>query len=201
MNNNVDEIKQPREAIERLNEMPKYTNDELPLGQLSQISMTSLSKSYSLLGSVAGNMIQVYEKNTGTGFIAGFERSGNFNHFLDIGTRRIAYPVLPTGLSSDYHQVSSVLVSEGLEQRGYTKEVYNLVAKKYDLVSDWEQYGLAKQLWQSLARNSGVNVYVFSGGYYHRYDGQNISEKEIWGGMERASTLLVATTKNMKGIK
>ena len=192
------EIKQLMETIERLNEMPKYTHDDLSLGQLSHISMTSLSKSYSLLGSVAGNAIQVYEKNTGSGFIAGFERSGNFNHFLDIGTRSIAYPVVPPGLNSNYHQVSSVLMAEGSDQRGYTKDVYNLIAKNYDLVSDWEQYGLAKPLWKSLARNSEVNIYVFSDNRYRLYDGQNISEKEIWGGVERASTLLVATTKNME---
>ena len=193
-----DEIKRLVETIERLNEMPKYTQDDLPLGKLSHISMSSLSKSYSLLGSVAENVIQVYEKNTGTGFIAGFERSENFNHFLDIGTRQTVYPVEPIGLSTDHHQVSSVLVAEGFEQRGYTKEVYNLIATKYDLVSDWEQYGLAKMLWKSLARNSGVNVYVFSDDNYRLYDGLNISEKEIWGGMNRSSTLLVATTKNME---
>ena len=89
-------------------------------------------------------------------------------------------------------------MAEGSDQRGYTKDVYNLIAKNYDLVSDWEQYGLAKPLWKSLARNSEVNIYVFSDNRYRLYDGQNISEKEIWGGVERASTLLVATTKNME---
>jgi len=188
-----DEIKKLIETIELLNEMPKYSQDDLPLGHLSQISINSLNKSYSLLGNVAENAIQVYEKNTGTGFIAGFERSGNFNHFLDIGTRRVSYPVIPHGLKPDYHQVSSVLIAEGYEQRGYTKEVYNLVAKNYDLVSDWEQYGMAKMLWKSLARNSNVNVYVFSDNRYQLYTDNNIDEREIWGGIEKSTTLLVAT--------
>jgi len=191
----TNEIKQLIETIERLNEMPKYSDDDLPLGNLAQISMDSLSKSYSILGNVAQNAIQVYEKNSGTGFIAGFERHNNFNHFLDIGTRRTSYPVVPHNLSPDYHQVSSVIVAEGFEQRGYTKEVYNLIAKKYDLVSDNEQYRLAKLLWQSLARNSSVNVYVFSDNKYSLYDGSNINEKEIWGGVDKRSTLLVASTK------
>jgi len=194
-----DEIKQLLETIERLNEVPKYNDNDLPLGNLAQISMSSLSESYSLLGNVAQNAIQVYEKNSGTGFISGFERNQSFNHFLDIGTRRVAYPVVPHNLSADYHQVSSVLVAEGYEQRGYTKEIYNLIAKKYDLVSDHEQYRLAKILWQSLARDSSVNVYVFTNGQYSLYNGSNINEKEIWGGVDKRSTLLVATIKgNLK---
>jgi hypothetical protein len=120
---------------------------------------------------------------------------------LNISTRTTSYPVEPTNLSKNYHQVAWVNVAKGQEQQGYTKAVYNLIAQKTDLVSDHKQYGLAKDLWKSLAKSPNIGVYVFekddyirdSDGNVVKYNGLNIDDETIWGNHDKQFTLLVAS--------
>lgn len=197
------------EGILNIEESPRYNDEELPLGELAYISQEALKRSFVFLGKTAKEVL-VYEKQDFSGFTAGLlNKDKSLAHFLDIKTRKNAYPTTPSQLSPDYHQVSWVIIAKDFEQFGYTRNVYMLVAQHYDLVSDHEQYLGAKKLWQSLARSGVINVYVFDGfetkdyvrdesGNLVKYNGTNINEKKIWGdSIKYNSVLLVATTKEL----
>ena len=97
------------------------------------------------------------------------------------------------------------MVAEDFAKQGLTTAVYDHIAYRVDLVSDYIQFMGAKRLWQSLAKSSTVYVQIFDGsrGDYIRdrnnnvivYNGQNIDESTIWGGPEKQSVLLVASSE------
>ena len=185
----------------RISEMPYLHNDELPLGVELNISNDALERSYILLGSIRSGAIEVYEKSDSSGFIAGIKTSNGLATFVDIKTRRKAYPVEPKNLHN-YHQVSMVIVGQDHAERGITREIYEFLAGRFDLVSDHEQYQVAKKLWQSLAKSKKINVYVWSGDNWlldgdnpKKYDGTNINSAEIWGRTIEYKTRLIVATK------
>lgn len=201
-------IKTIIEQLRRLDEMPKLKDREYPTAaNFAHVSSDALDRSYNYVG-ITDSGVSIYEKTNGSGFLCGFESElGNLIHIIDIRTRRKSYPSVPRDLSSDYHQVSWVHVVDEYAESGYTRDVYDYLAKITDLVSDHEQYIGAQRLWQSLARAGTVNVYVWDGGLGDysrdtngdiiRYTGKNISERYIWGdSIDHADRLLVATTKN-----
>jgi hypothetical protein len=167
------------------------------------LTRKAIETGYSHLAS--GEKFEIYARNTG-GFISVIKISSDrFDLVLDISTRRAAYPVGPTQLEN-YQQVTMVRVADGMNFAGIAKQTYNEIAKRVDLVSDHEQYLGGKAIWDSLARESDVNVYVFDGDDYVRedgkplkYNGQNVSSDKIWGqAPEHKRVLLVATAKELQ---
>jgi hypothetical protein len=190
---------------ELITEMPYLHREELPYKALSAISVKRLHHSYQKIGEI-GEGIDVYQHSNG-GVIAGQVLQGDLYLLVAISVRKRVYPVEPTGLD-DTLQVSMVHVAKGEEEQGLTKKVYAVLASLFDLVSDHEQYLGAQGLWKSLARSSGVNVYVFDGnqkdyvrdasGKALKYNGANIPDDKIWGSkVTQKLILLVGTTKEL----
>ena len=207
MSSDVGQMKLLDQKLKQLNEMPKLHDDELPLGIEANISLDSLDRSYVYYGSIRHGAVKIYEKKNSSGFVAGVSKDDSFAIFLDIKTRKTAYPVVPKNLNSDYHQVSMVVVGDQFADHGYTREVYEYLASKFDLVSDHEQYLGAVRLWRSLSRSDKINIYVYDGeinDYIHndtetvKYNGKNISDSHIWGDtVLHSMRLLVATKKEI----
>lgn len=186
-------------------EMPYLVDDELQYQVLAKISNTALKRSYQYL--CKDGEIEIFAGDE-TGFIAGYKRPNHLSTVVMISCRATAYPVVPTQLQN-YQQVSMVNVSKEFADKGFTKSVYNQIAKTADFVSDHEQYLGAKGLWKSLARESDINVYVYDGhkgdyirdasGVILKYHSKNIEDKVIWGSSEMYRTvLLVTTSKELK---
>ena len=174
------------------------------------ISATALERAYDYLGTPDSyDSIHIYKKKNNFGFIAGVRDDTSLKHFLDIKTRHHSYPVQPVDLLDPYFQVSFVIVSEEFAEQSYTKAVYKFLVSMYDIVSDHEQYLGGKRLWQSIAKDKDVFVYVFDGnkddyirdehGVIIRYDNDDIHETKIWGpSIEHSTILLVASRKEKK---
>lgn len=197
--------------IKDIMESPYLNNDELPFKTLSRVSNEALKRTYTLFSEISiadeSLILNIYTSNI-SGFIAGFlTENGDLDIVVNMSCRDKAYPVKPNNLSN-YEQVSMVNVSKDFAERGFTKLVYNSIAKKINIVSDHEQYLGAKGLWKSLARDSDVNIYIFDGrikdyvrddnGNIMKYNGKNINDSDIWGSTEKYRLiLLIATTEEL----
>ena len=190
--------------LKTLFESPYLNDEELPYTVLAKISKSQLKRAYSEVGQINDIVLFAHKD---TGFIAGFMVGDHLSTIVRISCREKGYPKEPHQLEN-YQQVSMVNVSKEFAERGYTKEIYNLIAKTIDLVSDHEQFLGAKGLWKSLARDSDINVYVFNGnlndyvrdefGKIIKYNSSNLKDKMIWGStFEHKSILLVATKRNL----
>jgi hypothetical protein len=201
----ADEIKKVIDKLRVINEAPEYSDEELPLGSIAKISSEELKLYYNHFGTIDG-VIEIFrEKNSDT-FVAGsYFGDGDLINIISLTAHKHQYPVTPTQLNPDNVQVKYIMVAEDFARQGLTTAVYDYIASKVDLVSDFIQYKTSKKLWQSLAKSSRVYVYVFDGaiGDYVRdnagkiiiYNGININETDIWGGPEKQSVLLVASGK------
>lgn len=187
------------EFHKRLHETPKLHDEELPYGDLTTISVKGLDRSHELFG-ILPNDIRVYKKLDSIGFVAGRVDDNEFQIFLRINCRKVAYPVVPK-LIGEYLQVSMVLIDGRFAEEGITKAVYELIASRIALVSDHEQYLGAKGLWKSLARSSRIAVTIFDGnnGTYTPYNSTNINDKKIWGDtIGHTAILLIAHKGDLK---
>lgn len=193
--------------IKDICESPKLNDEELPYKKLDDMSSNQLRRAYDHIATTS-DKVNVYMRKPNPGFVAGrFDyKTDSLAVLVKISGRVPAYPVTPTGLTN-LVQVSMVNVSKYNEDLGYTKRAYQAIVKSgVDLVSDAEQYLGAEGLWKAVARFKDINVYVFSKDDYLRddegkiirYDSKNISQSKIWGGMDKMSTLLVATSKSLK---
>lgn len=192
-----------------LNEMaPSYLhNEELPMQELTEISNHQLTRAYNFIENL-GNSVSLYQNKIHNGFVSGVVNHGVFRKLLFIATQDTPPPVMPKQLKNVY-QVVMVMVDKRFAEQRIALQTYVAIAKRFDLVSDYQQYLGAKALWKSLARRDDVNVYVFDGnnndymsdisGKIIKYNGKNIDDMHIWGQAEHhKSILLVATTKELK---
>lgn len=196
--------------LQKLFEIPYLNDEELQYKVLSKISASALKRTYSLISTINISnekmKFGIFSSKI-SGFVAGFiEEDGSLDLMVNITSRNVSYPVEPTQVEN-YKQVSMVNVSKEFADRGFTKQVYNQIAKHVDLISDHEQYLSAQELWKSLAKKSDVNIYVFKGKDYVRddqgspvkYNGKNITDTLIWGTTpQHHAILLVATAKKLK---
>lgn len=199
-----------RELLSRLNEMPYLYSAEFPLKNLGHISDNSVTEHYKKIGMlpIEGDLV-VYLNTVSKAYMVGQHIGGQFFIYLSLSRKQTIEPVVPAQLSNDYFQVSMVNVDAKQAMSGVARAFYTFIAAHYDIISDQEQFKCAKSLWNSLARNDIVNVYVFDCAkrdYYRddkgvivKYNGQNIPENQIWGQTQHHyKMLLVATTKELK---
>jgi hypothetical protein len=204
-----EQLKIVIEKLNRISESPYLHDIELFHFETAVISKSALVRSYTYIGAVLSE-IQIYEKNDWSAFVVGVvDDSGNLIHFLDIQLDHKLYPVEPTQLRPNYRQIGMTMISKNIAQQGITKAVYQYLVERFDMVSDRVQYLGGKRLWQSLAKNSIANIYVFdggvndyirdSGGNIVKYDGVNIDESVIWGEtMAHQNRILVASQLEKK---
>jgi len=156
--------------------------------KISSISISQLKRAWKLLKYIPDEDIGIYEAKFGYGFIAGKINEDMFDFYVDVAVDDI-YRNAPTFLQNAL-QVSNVSVVEKYKERGFTKTTYKTIVKKYTLISDTEQYIASKKLWQSLARESDVYVYIWDNTKKEfflennkpkRYNGTNIEEDFIFG--------------------
>jgi hypothetical protein len=188
--------------------LPRINDEDLELVELHRISMDAIIRAHKLID-VLPNGFQIYRNNGEGVFITGHHLGDEFVRIVEILTKKPSYlgANIPTQLDN-WIQVAMVNVDKRFAESGYTKLTYELLSKRFDLVSDKEQYWAAKKLWKSLAR-SNTHIYVYDGsigdymrdrnGLPNRYNGQNIPEEVIWGKtVQHARRLLVATHTDLK---
>lgn len=192
----------------KLEANPVYIDYELALKDSRSISLDQLKRAYDYYGKVGGTIIY-RQKGDISPFLAGTLLSDRFEIATRIVTRDgKAYPVKPSKIGPHFYQVSFVETFRGYEEAGIAKSSYELIAKSTPLVSDHEQYLGGRVLWNSLAKSSKINVYVFDGnhsdyvrdlhGNLIKYNGSNINPNEIWGSsITYSKILLVGTARNL----
>lgn len=189
-----------------LREMSQYLNDatSLPLKSLSSISLDQLNRAWKLTKEFEED-IYLYEKRLGKGFIMGKIVDDKFHIYVDVAIKDspIGIPKIKKTI-----QVELVNASSEFTEKGYAKKAYLEITKHYTLVSDSEQFIASKRLWQSIAREPEVNVYIYDSfeedflrneeDSIISYNGKNIDEKEIWGkDGKHINRLLVGTIKDI----
>lgn len=202
----TNHLKNLIEKLNQINETPFLNDTDLFHFETAMISKNALERAYDYFGAVFQEIL-IYQKKDGSAIVVGMlDDNGNLIHFLDIQTDDKAYPVEPTQLSPNCKQIGLVLISKNAAQQGITRAVYQLLASKYDLVSDKVQYRGGKRLWMSLASHNISNIYVFDGNVHDyvrdssgniiKYNASNIEEAFIWGtSIEHQNRILVASMK------
>lgn len=199
------------ESLEKMKEMAPqvdFDKDDLPLGKPYNVSREQLNRSYIKYGTIDNVSIYIKESYGLVYFIAGeYSDEDTFIVMVTIDAKSKIEP-LPINLSNKIYQITYVNVIEGYENKLLTKRVYEYIATYSSLVSDKFQYWNAHKLWKSLARDSNVNIYVYSSiinDYFKdsnkkiiNYNSKNINDSEIWGTPPRYKKIvLVATTKDL----
>jgi hypothetical protein len=181
-------------TIEILNEEPWYKKEGLNVSNpVTSISLEHLKSAWKLVKEF-DQLIAMYQRVDGLGFIVG-AREERFNIFTSLNCTK---PREGTPKYKNSVQVAMVYANEGWKDSGYTKLMYTEAAKVCILISDSTQYGRSKDLWKSLARDPHINVYIYDGmnKSITLYDSNNINENEIWGTEgKHVSRLLVGTDK------
>lgn len=176
----------------KLNEMSPFlypTRKELQ--ELSSLSNESIEDGFTYLGSIEEQDLDIYENKETGAIIAGIMTEDRFYISLRITCEERSLYVKSMKLSKNRKHVQMLNTNKKFARQAIAKDVYVFVATHFDLVSDRIQYLGAKILWQSLAKNSNINIYVFdenskdylrdSDGMIINYNGYNIDENEIWG--------------------
>ena len=191
--------------------MPFLDDKYLKYTPLSSLSVETIREGFKTLGYI-GDLKVVENKQSGA-VLAGMPVDDRFEIIVQVSVRTKPVPFVPTQLKK-YKQVGMVNVSafsesEGYAKQGHARAVYNLLATKFDLVSDHYQYLGAKRLWKSLSKETDINIYVFDGniGDYLRdskftiirYNGKNLDDKKIWHCTDASyeNILLVASIRKL----
>lgn len=173
---------------------------------VASISKETLQSRWEYLGSLL-NLSFYWNHSTDT--IVG-------GKFLDDGSRLVGaicieisdeeYDFLP--FKENYIQIGLVNVSKKFSDRGLARETYIWLTEKVTIVSDTEQYFGGRKIWESIAKDKRINVYVWNGntmdwfrddtGKAIRFNGKNIEPNEIWGTEYEEKILLVATREEIK---
>jgi hypothetical protein len=204
----VEQIRKLMNSLRVINETPEYSDEELPLGAVAKLSPEELSLYFDHFGTIE-NVVHIFREKNGNDFVAGgFLDTGIFVNIINMMTQQKAYPVHPTQLKTDTAQVNYVMIAENFAKQGLVTAVYEYIASRLDLISDYIQYRGSKRLWQSLARSASIYVQIFNGhiGDYMRdssgsvivYNSKNIDEKSIWGDADKQKVLLVASSELKK---
>lgn len=193
----------------KLNEMSPYLNPtRKQLENLSSLSEESIEDGFKYLGTVSEQDLDIYENEDTGAILAGVMIDGRFYISLRITCEERSLYVRSMQLSDSRKHVKMLNTDKDFARQGIAKDVYIFVAQHFDLVSDRVQYLGAKVLWQSLAKSSPINVYVFdestkdyirdSLGDIINYNGSNIDENLIWGQTnQHHDRLLVATVRKL----
>lgn len=194
----------------RLLEMSPYLHDtRLPLSKLSSLSKNSMETGFNLLGKIKDHNIDVYENKETGGILAGTMVDEEFFPIIRITCSERGLYIKSMQLQARRKHVKMLNVDKDTARQTFAISVYNFVASHFDLISDRIQYLGAKILWQSIARQGHVNIYVFdetkkayvrdSSGQIVKYNGKNIDDNLIWGQKEEhQAKLLVASVRELK---
>ena len=110
-------------AKNRLKAMPTLNHDELSLGIVTYSSREQMDRAYTLYGEI--NLNQIYRRNGDQSpFKIGHFVGTEFECFLEIKTKNVAFQCVPTQLGDKYYQVSMVKIAKGYEESGISKLVY-----------------------------------------------------------------------------
>lgn len=187
-----------QKALLVLQEMSPYYN---PNGLTLIDSPTSISlehlKSAWVQVVKIDNFFYIYKKRNNLSFILGIKTKDRFKIISSVVT---TLPRSGTPIFKNAYQVEMVYSNDQWRNHGYTKLLYKVICDEIILLSDSEQYGYSKKLWQSLAKDSDVNIYVYDclDKSLTSYDYKNINETEIWGrDLKHISKILVGTTKQL----
>lgn len=189
--------------------MPYFYNFRKQLQNLSSISKQSVEDGFVLLNTLSESGLQVYE-NVDTGSIlAGITIEDKFYIACSVVCEERSLYVKSMQLSPKRKHVKLILTSTDFSRSSVARSLYIFLAKKFDLISDRIQYLGAKILWQSIAKDSPINVYVFDEsikdylrdeqGRIILYNGSNIDDGDIWGTEDKHhSRLLVAVDRDLQ---
>ena len=204
----VEKIRNLMSRLQKINETPEYSDEDLPLGPVGIIHSDDILDFYQLFD-VIGNEVFIYRDKKGS-FVAGayFQDSKDLIEVVSVNLDKNIQPVIPTQLKDESYQVYWVRVAEDFAKNGLSSLVYQSIVAEIDLVSDRIHFRGGKRLWQSLAQNSNIPIYIFDGhkndymrdeaGTIITYNGKNITEESIWGGEDKQKVLLVASTAPKK---
>ncbi len=204
----TEQIRKLVNSLRTINETPEYSDEELPLGVVAKMSPQELELYFNHYGTIS-NAVTIFKEKNGTDFIAGgFLDSGVFVNIVNLITDNKLYPISPTQLKEGSVQVKYSMVAEDFAKQGLVTAVYEYIANRIDLVSDYIQFSGARRLWQSLAAGSSVYIQVFDGAMndYIRdsdgsvviYDSINIDSNIIWGNRDKQKVLLIASSEVKK---
>lgn len=194
--------------VNDLFETPYLHDYALPYKPISVISMAAIRDAYDFLGHIKDHKLDVYRHKPGAGgIVAGRPAKDDFPMACIVSVQSIA----PLPQLTNAIQVSMVRVGANEARQGLVQSVYALIASKFDLVSDYQQYLGAQGLWKAISKRIGTNTYVYDGrsklkdyvrnseGHIVKYNGSNIEDMNIWGQEDSyKKILLVATSKNLK---
>jgi hypothetical protein len=172
---------------------------------VTSVSLEQLDRAYTLVTAFDDDTF-LYRKAGGLGFVYGYRGSIEFIIFVNV-TMTVPRVGAPKKHLVKPVQVEMVQVTEGWEEKQNTKKTYLTISQHYALISDSEQFLASMKLWQSVARESMSNVYVYdglsrdylrgTGGHVIRYDGKNIEQNEIWGREAKHIARLLVATKHI----
>lgn len=184
--------------------VPYLINSRKELETLSTLSKKSINDGFTFIGSIPDRSIDIYENNSTGALLAGM-MSDRFYIILSLTCEERSLYVKSMQLSNKRKHIKLVLVSKEATRSSVARDVYLFITQHYDLVSDRIQYLGAKDLWKSIAIEPNINVYIFDETKkdYIRdknekiisYDGDNISDDEIWGDSEEHQHRLLVATK------
>ena len=192
-----------------ITEAPYLYNSRLELEKLSSLSKKSIEARFSYLGKVKNQSFDVYENNDNGSILAGVMVDDEFYPIISITNDERSLYVKSMQLADKRKHVRMVRTNQKFESQRVALDTYEFIAQEFNLVSDRIQYLGAKALWQSLARQGRVNVYVFDEDkkdYIRldnekpvKYNGKNITDELIWGKKEEhQNKLLVASVREFK---
>lgn len=170
------------------------------------ISHEALKERYAFLGSTEEpEKWYIYRQRSSATFVAGpITKQGlDVSLSIDCLEDKKALPANPIVF------VKGTSIREDRAYQGFTRRVYEIICQHYSMVSDVTHYRGAKALWQSLARSSNVNIYVYdyatedwlrdTANKPIRYNGKNIPYDKIWGtSYEHEDRVLMATSHTAK---
>ena len=191
----------------RISEMsPIYVPQFLRLKEgVASISKEALESRWEYMGNEFG--FQFYWNHSTDTIVGGkfLEDGSRFIGAICIEISDEEYDFLP--FKEDYIQVGLVNVSKKFSDKGLARETYIWLTEKMTVISDTEQYSGGRKIWESLAKDRRINVYVWNGneldwfrdssGEVIRYDGKNIDPAKIWGTGDKEKVLLVATREKL----
>jgi hypothetical protein len=199
-------MKSPKEI---LHERSPYLHpiDKFEQQVVNDISLPEMSRAWIKLESYTLGDFEVYRQIDGNAFIIGVETPNKFWVLVDLSIDK-SHDIEPYGIHNMV-KVDTVMAKELQGDKSFASKLYaTIILNGYSLVSDIEQYRVAKKLWKSLAReNDTFNVYIYDlykKEYYSigrnivRYNGRNIPDSVIWGeDPEHWDMVLVATTTKL----
>lgn len=200
----IESLKSKRE----LNEMsPIYVPQILKVKDgVASISKEALQSRWEYLGDMMN--LSFYWNHTSDTIVGGkfLEDNSKLIGAICIEISDEDYDFLP--FKDNYIQIGLVNVSKKFSDKGLARETYIWLTEKMTVISDTEQYFGGRKIWESLAKDERINVYIWNGntldwfrdanGKAIRFNGKNIEPDKIWGAEYEEKILLVATREEIK---